>query len=669
MESISNASPSQTSNAEARQSNSRDLHSPTRSVPERGQLLKRSNKSKESHPLPIQDSSDLRTLTLRIRSESEGQAQPKSMIPRSEPLGNRESIKIPKRKRSRYHGSEPSEFSEPLNQGSSHQARRHPSESRTKRAARASPAAEAAVMEWIESVDPNIERRKSEAGQSEVAGQSDSILRAAAAFAGPQPTDSGSSRKRDSAMTNATSAPSIFSRLSTWTDGTSLTAPSEMLAGDGTPAKKNSWRDSRDSSRFSRNLASARSSMISGQSMPFRSRPFGAGDFANNSDRPHSFNQELERTSEEKAEEPRNSRFSDVSSRLSGADHDSSSLYAKQEGASTLAREGTLSPVKEMPNEHAGPPKPSDASRFTTSDLPPGHFPKGARVLTSLFTISDAETQASYRGSPDSVSEPSKAEVVPVRSANSRASIVSVNKPLLQDNRSSILGDDFSYDGSRRQNVLHDIDSADEESAGFPTRKGSQASPKTFNRSSLDHVTMKSSPKWHSSHLTESETSTSVDGSDFDDISSGITDYSSAEMRAMAELGTMGPVFQTVLANVRRDVLSRVLSELNGTMAAPQDADGVGGQSAYQRRNSAATPNQSNHGGSNKRPSRDREPGSPDDREDGDNDKRRKMTHVPPHPSILRLRFACPFFKHNADNHQRWRSCRGPGWEEVRRVK
>jgi hypothetical protein len=504
----------------------------------------------------------------------------------------------------------------------------------------------------------------------------DSILRAAAAFSSPRATtESGSSRKRDSTMTNTTSAPSIFSRMSTWTDGTSLTAPSEMLAGDGTPAKR-SWRDSRDSSRFSRNLASARSSMISGQSMPFRSRPFRHDDFGINGDRPYSFNQELERTSEVKADDSRNSRFSDVSSRLSGLDNDYSSTYSKHDGmnGSTLAREGTLSPVKEMPNEHAGPSKPTDASRFTTSELPPGHFPKGARVITSLFTIPDSEPHSPYRGSPDSqtihsISEPFKAEM-PVRSVHNRTSVVSVNKmAALHDSRRSILSDGFSYDGSRRHDVLHDIDSADEESTGYPTRKGSYPSPKTFTRNSLDHVTMKSSPKWHSSHLTESETSMSVDGSDFDDLSSGITDYSSAEMRAMAELGTMGPVFQMVLANVRRDVVSRVLSELNGTMASPQDADGAGNQSTYQRRNGAATPNQSNRGGSNKRPSREREPGSPDDREDGDNDKRRKMNHVPPHSSILRLRFACPFYKHNADNHQRWRSCRGPGWEEVRRVK
>jgi hypothetical protein len=172
VESISNASPSQTSNAESRQLHSREIQSPTRSVPERGQFLRRSKKSTEAHPHPVQDSPDFRTLTLRIRGESQEQIQNKPMAPNRDLIDINESPKIPKRKRSRYHVSEPSESSEVLNQESSHQARRHRSESRLKRAVRASPAAEAAVMEWIESVDPNIERKKSDAGQSEVTNQS-----------------------------------------------------------------------------------------------------------------------------------------------------------------------------------------------------------------------------------------------------------------------------------------------------------------------------------------------------------------------------------------------------------------------------------------------------------------------------------------------------------------
>lgn len=171
VESISNASPIQNSNAEPRQLHSRDIQSPTRSIPERGQFLRRSKKSTEPHPHPVQDSPDFHTLTLRIRGDSQEQIQNKPMPPSREIIDMRESPKIPKRKRSRYHVSEPSESSEVPNQESSHQARRHRPESRLKRSVRASPAAEAAVMEWIESVDPNVERRKSETGQSEVAEQ------------------------------------------------------------------------------------------------------------------------------------------------------------------------------------------------------------------------------------------------------------------------------------------------------------------------------------------------------------------------------------------------------------------------------------------------------------------------------------------------------------------
>ena len=75
-----------------------------------------------------------------------------------------------------------------------------------------------------------------------------------------------------------------------------------------------------------------------------------------------------------------------------------------------------------------------------------------------------------------------------------------------------------------------------------------------------------------------------------------------------------------------------------------------------------------NMGGS-KRAARDRGDDHHEDREDGDPGKRRRLNNGAIHSSILRSRFACPFYKRNPDNHQRWRSCRGPGWEEVRRVK
>jgi len=55
----------------------------------------------------------------------------------------------------------------------------------------------------------------------------------------------------------------------------------------------------------------------------------------------------------------------------------------------------------------------------------------------------------------------------------------------------------------------------------------------------------------------------------------------------------------------------------------------------------------------------------------GDDDQPKRPTvETPPARSFeTRLRFACPYFKRNAEKHQRWRSCAGPGWNSVHRVK
>jgi hypothetical protein len=52
--------------------------------------------------------------------------------------------------------------------------------------------------------------------------------------------------------------------------------------------------------------------------------------------------------------------------------------------------------------------------------------------------------------------------------------------------------------------------------------------------------------------------------------------------------------------------------------------------------------------------------------EDGD-----KQLRQPPAPGVSPTgpKFACPFFKNNPTKYQTWRSCPGPGWDEVHRVK
>jgi hypothetical protein len=105
----------------------------------------------------------------------------------------------------------------------------------------------------------------------------------------------------------------------------------------------------------------------------------------------------------------------------------------------------------------------------------------------------------------------------------------------------------------------------------------------------------------------------------------------------------------------------------------------------------AGPPSQSSSGATSSKASKDSHSQSPnkkrsramtgkgfrnDAEQDGDDDQEedhpKRPRKTPPSGALARVRlrkFACPFFKRNPDKHQRWRSCAGPGWETVHRVK
>jgi hypothetical protein len=58
-----------------------------------------------------------------------------------------------------------------------------------------------------------------------------------------------------------------------------------------------------------------------------------------------------------------------------------------------------------------------------------------------------------------------------------------------------------------------------------------------------------------------------------------------------------------------------------------------------------------------------------DEQEEDDKGKRIKKNLPSPRHVHSRTKFACPFYKRNPEKHQKWRSCAGPGWDEVRRAK
>jgi hypothetical protein len=66
---------------------------------------------------------------------------------------------------------------------------------------------------------------------------------------------------------------------------------------------------------------------------------------------------------------------------------------------------------------------------------------------------------------------------------------------------------------------------------------------------------------------------------------------------------------------------------------------------------------------------RDDGQGNTDDEDDGSIKRPRISPSSSASGPTIRKKFACPFFKHCPERHQRWRSCRGPGWDTVHRVK
>jgi hypothetical protein len=74
-------------------------------------------------------------------------------------------------------------------------------------------------------------------------------------------------------------------------------------------------------------------------------------------------------------------------------------------------------------------------------------------------------------------------------------------------------------------------------------------------------------------------------------------------------------------------------------------------------------------GSNNKRKSRGDDSLQPDDRDEDGSNKRRKMSTTTSEESENGPRYACPFFKHAPNRYRNRRTCTGPGWPTVHRMK
>jgi hypothetical protein len=509
-------------------------------------------------------------------------------------------------------------------------------------------------------------------------------------------------------MTTTTFAPSVFSRSSTYTEYTHLTTP-DVLTGEG-PVKKR-FRDSRDSSMFSKAATSARSSLIGHPAIPFRTRSLwfdqskdgkpetpktpSRGDVPRKgtSDDDHKPDDTPPQTvSQTNPDDVFSSEPPLPTKRLSYVAEMARKFDAAHTGQASNGKDSDQVEANREPEDHTvliqtNPPSARSSRIFldlSTDDPKDAHSPIGDDYQHERSTSAQSKRSAtpSIKSSYSTTSNILRATgppMVPQRTSSVRAwSTRSVtSEPSTSKRPSSAL---TSRSGRMKESSLafrerdpttprksgkvsfSDVTSSQEPPYPIPARKRPTVNTKfateSFNKNrNLD--------------IPESETSVSIDESDYDDASSGITDYSDETVKNSPRNDGLGPVLQLVLANIRRDVVAKVIKELHGQQEHGQGSKSSGSYSGSQRGGSAdaGTPNSQPSGIGNKRPSRDRDSNTPDDRDDGDGDKRRKVTHHPISASLLRSRFACPFYKHNSEHHQRWRSCRGPGWDEVRRVK
>jgi hypothetical protein len=128
-----------------------------------------------------------------------------------------------------------------------------------------------------------------------------------------------------------------------------------------------------------------------------------------------------------------------------------------------------------------------------------------------------------------------------------------------------------------------------------------------------------------------------------------------------------------ILNTLKRDLKERVMQELHNLLnTGNQEAADTGDSSgqSYWSDNSNLFPASGTSGrprGKRALESGDGNPGEDDN--DDDPSERPKKRPIISTEARDRPKFACPFFKRDKSKHLRWRSCAGPGWATVHRVK
>jgi hypothetical protein len=171
-----------------------------------------------------------------------------------------------------------------------------------------------------------------------------------------------------------------------------------------------------------------------------------------------------------------------------------------------------------------------------------------------------------------------------------------------------------------------------------------------------------------------SSTSIITDERDADDPVSEVTDYGE-EMNQTTSCPTrrqssLSPSLLTFGLRILRIIRSEVqiLFDTNSNFTSCTNSSSSHSSSQDIQSSSTSTAPQS-HAFSKKHTREDEGSKSPNNGRGNGSGKRRRESGGSLARLALYLRLACPFYKRNPEIHQKWRSCAGPGWDTVHRVK
>jgi hypothetical protein len=157
--------------------------------------------------------------------------------------------------------------------------------------------------------------------------------------------------------------------------------------------------------------------------------------------------------------------------------------------------------------------------------------------------------------------------------------------------------------------------------------------------------------------------------SDFEDNESSEAETTSSE--APSESSFISPIIEAYKRDAVESLMIEFEALLDRNLGVRSRATSTGSSNGSSPpRSSAERPSQQGVSGRGKRKERDEDgSGSGSSGGDGDDDRRKKAHLEGSSQDLSPRKFACPYYRRNSQKHKKNRSCAGPGWISVHRVK